>query len=159
MLQAVDISRGLALDVIGDVLLGVRRLLQRPGYRERFFAALDPTILPGTLRAVRAVQRATQEEPSLGDVARILALDASTASRLVEQGVRAGYLTRSTSSSDQRRSVLQLRPEGEELLRRADDARRSLLADLTEQWTTKDVVALADLLERLVEELDEFDST
>ncbi|MPZ88616.1 MAG: MarR family transcriptional regulator [Nitriliruptorales bacterium] len=142
------------LDTLDDLLTHVRRLLQRPGYRRRFLTALGLPVAPGTLRAVRAVERLDAPEPCMSDLAGALTVDASTATRLVDQAVAEGYLARQPSSADQRRTALELTSQGRELLERANAVRRELLAEVTTGWSGEDLHALAVLLGRLTRDLD-----
>lgn len=146
-------TRETDLDALDDLLLGVRRLLQRPGYRREFFAQLGERMAPGVLRAVRAVDR-LGELPCMGDLAAALSVDASTATRLVDQAVTAGYLERRPSPDDQRRTAVVLTAEGKDLLGRANTVRRRLLGDVTAAWPEQDLSTLAELLARLTRDLD-----
>lgn len=142
------------LEALDDVLSGVRRVLQRPGYRRQFLAELGVPVSLGTLRAVRTVQRLGTPGPCMREVAGELAIDASTASRLVDDAVRNGYLTRRPGGADQRRIALQLSDEGRDLLGRADEVRRKLLEQVTRDWTGDELHTLVALLDRLVRDLD-----
>ena len=146
--------RQVHLDALDDLLFGMRRLFQRPGYRRRFLAALGMPVTPGTLRTVRAAGRLEVDEPCMGDLAASLAVDASTASRLVDQAVADGYLLRRPSTTDQRRTAVEVTDAGQELIDRANEVRRELLAEVTAHWSTDDLDTLAELLGRLTRDLD-----
>jgi DNA-binding MarR family transcriptional regulator len=152
-------SRESDLDALDDLLHGVRRLLQRPGYRQRFLTELGMPIAPGVLRVVRTVDRLGDTETCMGDLATALAVDASTVSRQVDQAVADGYLTRGTSAEDQRRRTIELTGEGRRLIERADAVRRSLIAEVTADWSGEDIRTLADLLGRLTKDLDRLEYT
>lgn len=142
------------LDALDDLLLGVRRLLQRPGYRRKFLDELGEQIAPGVLRAVRAVDRPGEPEPYMGDLAAALSVDASTVTRLVDQAVAGGYLERRPSPEDQRRTAVGLTADGKDLLARANTIRRRLLGDVTAAWPEEDLATMTDLLARLTRDLD-----
>lgn len=140
----------------------VRRLWESPAVRREFLRRLGraggagqpvEATLVGTLRGVR-------ETPECGvrDLAERLSVDASTASRLVDAAVAGGFLSRTTSPCDRRRSLLALTARGETLLDRALAVREGILRELTYDWPAADVVRLAELLDRLADRLTERES-
>lgn len=82
---------------------------------------------------------------SVGEVARFADVEHSTASRLVDRAVRAGYVER---TADGRRAALELTAAGRELRERAVDLRTAWLTTVLDGWPGTDVVALARLLSR-----------
>lgn len=153
MLQSMVVAHE-QLDALDEGLVGVRRLMQRPGYQRRFLAALGEPVELGTLRAVRAVGRLADDVPGVGDVAELLMVDASTASRLLDRAVSEGYVDRRSAPHDRRRTQLALTDAGAALLAKADAARRELLSEVTAGWDPADLDALASLLDRLRRDLD-----
>ncbi len=161
------------LRTLDDALTGLRRVWLHPGRRRRFLAELGEPVELAVLRTLRAIELVggtrsvvgsdpgasdapgasdepgVREEPGVSDVAAALAVKTSTASRLVEDAVAQGYVTRVASEVDRRRAVLRLTPEGARLLDRATAVRASLLAEVTADWSREDVATLARLLERL----------
>ncbi len=137
-----------ALQALDVALLEVRRLVNRPGYRRRLLGPLGRRVELSTVRILQAVDQA-QEPPSIGSVATTLAIDPSTASRLVDQRVTEGLLVRSPHSTDRRRSVLSLTPAGRVLLAELAESRLTMLADATHDWDVTDTRALEQLLQRL----------
>jgi DNA-binding MarR family transcriptional regulator len=137
------------LDVLDDALVGVRRVLQRPGYRRRLLAAGGEPFELATLRTLRAVERRGEDAPCVGDVAETLDVDPSTASRTVDRCVSGGLLARTTSEGDRRRTRLTLTDEGRTVLDRVTEARRAILAEVTADWSDADVARLAVLLGEL----------
>jgi DNA-binding MarR family transcriptional regulator len=99
----------------------------------------------------RALESAATHEPGVRDVASRLAVDASTASRLVDQSVRAGYVERSASDEDRRRCVLALTADGRALLERATNVRAAFLAEWVCEWSPADVTVMAQLVDRLAD--------
>lgn len=140
----------MSLDALDEALVGVRLVLQRPSYRRRLMARLGDATL-GTLRIVRAVQRAGEVPPSVGDVAERLAIDPSTASRSVDDAVERGYVVRKVCRSDRRRARLHLTGDGTELLDRMTDVRRELLSEVTADWAPDEVEHLVGSLRRLLD--------
>jgi DNA-binding MarR family transcriptional regulator len=139
------------LDALDEALLEIRRLVRRPGYRARFLGSLHAPIDVGTVRVLRAIERTGGKAPSIGDLAERLDVDPSTASRLVDQQVTAGYLERSRCTDDRRRWTLRLTDRGRALLDEVTAVRRGLLAEVTAAWDDAEVATLAALLERLRE--------
>jgi DNA-binding MarR family transcriptional regulator len=129
-------------------LLEVRRLVNRPGYRRRLLGPLGRRIELSTVRVLHAVDQAPTP-PSIGTVAATLAIDPSTASRLVDQRVTEGLLSRSPDPDDRRRLVLTLTPAGRALLDELAASRTTMLEEVTADWTSADIVALEQLLLRL----------
>jgi DNA-binding MarR family transcriptional regulator len=138
------------LDALDEVLVDVRRVLQRPGYRRRLLAAVGGPVELASLRVLRAVERAPSGAPSIGAVADVLAVDPSTASRTVDRCVAAGHLVRVPCAQDRRRSRLELTAAGRAALARVTDARRELLAEVTAAWDPADLEQLTDLLTTLL---------
>ncbi len=133
-----------------DAALGrLRRLWDCPELRRRFRERVGRPVEPAMIRTLRVIEHAQDHEPGVGDVATALAVDASTASRLVDAAVAAGYVSRQTSPRDRRRSVLRLTADGAALLAEATTVRTALLAELIAGWPPEDVAMLAALLERL----------
>ena len=146
------------LRALDDALIALRRLWLHPARRRRFLAELGEPIELATLRTLRAIDLAGGDEPSVGDVAAALVVDASTASRLVDQAVSGGYVSRRPSPSDRRRSVLELTTEGADVLERATKVRERLLAEVTADWPAEDVATLAALLQRLHHDFERLDA-
>jgi DNA-binding MarR family transcriptional regulator len=139
------------LDALDEALLEIRRLVRRPGYRRRFLDSLHTSTDVGTVRVLRAVERAGEPAPCVGDVAERLDVDPSTASRLIDQQVTAGYLARARSPHDRRRTTLGLTDAGRDLLAEVTEVRRDLLAEVTRDWDRAEVATLVTLLDRLRE--------
>ena len=136
------------LTELDRALLEVRRLVNRPGYRRRLLGPLGRRIELSTVRVLQAVDQAAAP-PSIGTVAATLAIDPSTASRLVDQRVTEGLLTRSPDADDRRRLVLELTPPGRALLEELAASRTTMLEEVTADWSTTDIAALERLLLRL----------
>ena len=133
----------------------LRRLWDSPVLRRRLFDQLGLRIEQSLVRTLRAIERTEADAPGVSDVAELLVVDDSTASRLVDQAVAAGLAERTTAAHDRRRCVLRLTPDGTELLERAMHARTSLLRELTAGWPPGDVATLATLLDRLAASVTE----
>jgi DNA-binding MarR family transcriptional regulator len=108
------------------------------------------TAPPSEGDAVTADSEDARPEAGIGDVARALAVDGSTASRLVDQAVAAGYVARLPGRTDRRRARLEVTTEGAKLGARVQEIRRRWLADLTAGWSEDEVTTLAELLHRFI---------
>lgn len=101
--------------------------------------------------AVEAVHGAG--EATVNGVARQLGLDHSGASRIVRDAAAAGYLTRTESEQDRRRTSLRLTGKGQELLDGARAWQSQVFDDLTATWDEHDKAQFAGYLRRLAGEL------
>ncbi|MEX2548761.1 MAG: MarR family winged helix-turn-helix transcriptional regulator [Nitriliruptoraceae bacterium] len=146
-------DRPVALDRLDETLVEIRRVLQRPGYRRAVLGDLEADVELGTLRLLRVVQRAPAT-PTIGEVAEVLVIDPSTASRVVDRAVATGYLERRPCSDDRRRSRLSLTDVGDELLAEVTARRRAVLADATTDLSEDELTTLLGLLERLLDGFD-----
>jgi DNA-binding MarR family transcriptional regulator len=145
------------LDALDAALVDVRRVLQRPAYRRRLLASVGAPVDLGALRTLRVVQR-SEDPPSVGDVAEVLGVDPSTASRTVDRCVCAGLLVRRSSATDRRRALLELTDQGREVLGRVTAARRELLAEVTREWDADDLAHLTRSLETLLAGFDRLEA-
>lgn len=137
------------LDRLDELLVELRRVLLRPGYRRVLLGDLAGSVGLATVRLLRTVQRAG-EPPSIGTVAEVLAIDPSTASRLVDRAAEEGLLERRACADDRRRARLHLSPDGEELLAAVTARRRAVLAAAVDGWDPDDLVLLQVLVDRLL---------
>lgn len=143
-----------------DVAVGrLRRLWESPHLKRRFLDGMGVQIETAVIRVLRAVgEGGADADTGVGEVAAGLAVEASTASRLVDQAVAHGYLNRDASPKDRRRTVLSLTPSGKQILARATQVREALLLELTDDWSDADVESLASLLERLARRVAELET-
>ncbi|MFG1997636.1 MarR family winged helix-turn-helix transcriptional regulator [Spirillospora sp. NPDC048911] len=93
------------------------------------------------------------KEVTVGAVAELLAVDPSVASRMVTDNIKAGYLIRAASQQDGRRTVLQLSPQGVELMDRFRRHQRSAFEYITADWQEKDRLEFARLMLKYVDSL------
>jgi DNA-binding MarR family transcriptional regulator len=142
-----------------DALTDLRRFWERPDRKRWFLAELGVPVELALLRTLAAVDRcraagqtSVQSDTSIGAVAQTLAVSQSTASRLVDQAVRAAYLERHADADDRRRMGLALTDAGRALLARADEIRQRWLAAVTTGWEPAEVEMLAGLLRRFLDD-------
>lgn len=106
--------------------------------------------LPGglSLTQLRALAAAETHGPcTLGLLAEVLTISTSSASRLVDRLVAAGVLDRRTSDLNRREITLQVTAAGRRLLRRHEQARRAVFAELVAKLRPGELRALLRGLE------------
>jgi DNA-binding MarR family transcriptional regulator len=140
------------LDVVDDVVQQLVRQVRGSSYRGRVLAGVDSITGINTLRVLRSIESrlALAEEPAILDVARDLDIEQSSASRAVTVAVDAGLVERVPSTADQRRARLDLTPRGRDALSAATANRKSLLREITRDWSDDDLGAFGRLARRLV---------
>lgn len=134
--------------MLDDALIRMRRLWSAS--RTRFLDDGATAVEMSSLLVVEACARGAAEhrEVSIGDVAHLADVTASTASRLVDRAETAGLLTRTPSTLSARRTALHLSPAGAALRERAVTARTTWLAEQLRDWNPTDVQRLGELLSR-----------
>jgi DNA-binding MarR family transcriptional regulator len=90
----------------------------------------------------------------LSELAAKLCVDASTASRQIQHLERAGMIDRVADPHDGRATLLRMSAEGARALASLRQARHALYQRALSGWTATDQCALAELLTRLVDDLD-----
>jgi len=94
---------------------------------------------------VNAVDEA-DGELTVGGLAEQLTVDASVASRMVSDGIAAGYLVRAAAQHDGRRTVLQLTSEGAAARDRFRAQQREAFELITADWPRVERLELVRLL-------------
>ncbi|MBV1935705.1 MarR family winged helix-turn-helix transcriptional regulator [Streptomyces sp. BV286] len=98
------------------------------------------------------------QEITVGVVGERLAVDPSVASRMVSDCITAGYLIRAASQRDGRRTILQLTPEGHEMLVRFRSHQRAAFERITRDWPEQERLEFARLLIKYVDSVGELQS-
>jgi DNA-binding MarR family transcriptional regulator len=131
----------------GPVLFRLVRLLSRqPGGRGSAGRQGDATRQRmASIQVVQAVGACTGEI-TIGTVARYLRIEHSTASRLVGDTLRAGYVRGQPSKVDARRISLELTDVGRELLLGTKAYQREVFEQATADWSEKDRETFGRLL-------------
>ena len=130
----------------------LRRIAATPEVRAAVYdpaAALDP----GQADALDAV--VTHGPCRMSDVAVVLRVDRSSATRAIDRLEAAGLVARRADSDDARGIVVAATPEGQALLERVRDRTTTVLAEVLDTFSPEDRQGLAELMERLVVALDE----
>jgi DNA-binding MarR family transcriptional regulator len=106
-------------------------------------------------RAGYAVLRCVDEagEVSLGELARLCSMDPAAAGRQVKVLEDDGFVVRAPSTGDGRVTVVRLAPRGREVYRRIVAIRTGHLNEVLAGWSGADRAALAQLVDRLVDDL------
>ena len=143
-------SRRASLADLDHALLLARKLWRLPGVRKFLGERLDHSIEFDHFRALNALDRAGGGL-SVGELARVLNVDSSTASRLVDRMESRGYIYRAEDAGDRRRSTVNLSASGWTALATLQSVRIEALNDITRDWRAADIAGLAALLTRLNE--------
>lgn len=144
-----DGTPGAMIDV---ALFRLRRIWARPLRTRRLGDPQRPVHMSNVM-VVRAVYRLCGEVPevTVGAVAEQLDVDPSTASRLVNDAIGAGFVEREESEVDARRARLLLSPRGLRVLQVVVRSRRTYLDELIADWDEADRELFAGLLTRFAE--------
>ena len=92
------------------------------------------------------------------DLATVLGVTQSTASRQLGALTDAGLVARTDDPDDRRAAIVRLTPKGERVLAAVRNARDEMLGTLLEKWSTKDRRQLNRYLARLADEFAELHS-
>jgi DNA-binding MarR family transcriptional regulator len=138
-----------------DIEHALTRLIRRgnqPRVHERLAARAG---VPLDRAAYAALCRVHEAGPlRLSELAARMGVDASTASRQVQQLERTGLVGRVGDPADRRASLLALTAEGDRVLTRMRQARRASLAQVLGGWSRAYRRKLATVLTRLVDDLE-----
>lgn len=91
----------------------------------------------------------------MGDLASLLRVDASTATRTVDRLVEDGLAERCDDAVDGRRVVVRPSERGRQLHADLAERRRAFLTRVLDAFTPSERTQLADLMERLIAAFDE----
>lgn len=150
-----------SVESVRRALVSLRRLFQRKDLAEQWAAAYGDTeqLDYASLRLLDAVQACEASAPSgqgatVGDVARILGLDPSRASRVVAAAVANGCVGRRAVQGDGRKMVLEVTNTGQSMLTKGREVTRARIAMALDGWAATDRRRFNRLLARFVEGLD-----
>lgn len=141
------------LDAAGTALFDLGRAFTRLSFRRQADRPGQTDRDRSHVHVVLAVETADSagRDVSIGAVADHLAIDPSTASRLVARSTAAGYLRRDTAPDDGRLAQLALTSTGRALAADARRYQRAVFDDLTRDWTDAERFAFARLFVRFAE--------
>lgn len=134
------------LDNIETVLTNLHRTMFQFRAWERLQRDSGITLDRASATLLKAVSRC--DKPCrLHDIAQLLAIEAPSASRTVQQLEQAGLLERTADKSDRRASNLMPTAAGLALLHKLRQARRKRLAAALADWSAADRQQLATLIQ------------
>ena len=142
------------LEVAARALFALGRAFSRQSVRDLLSERSGRAVDLSRVLVVQAVDEgadAPDGEVTVGTVAERLGIDPSTASRLVADATRDGYLARSASAHDGRRASLTLTDAGRELVRASRAYQRQVFLDATASWTEDERAQFARLFVRFAE--------
>lgn len=126
------------LDEAGRALFHLGRVLGRPAERRGPTDGAGRAVELSRIMVVQAVEATREMAPDaeigVGTVATHLAIEPSTASRLVAETVADGYLTSNPSPTDARRRCLDLSPAGRALAAAARRHQHATFARALRDW-------------------------
>jgi DNA-binding MarR family transcriptional regulator len=133
-------------------LVELRRLFQRKELTALWAKAAggDPRLDYGDLRLLDAVVVAGDGRATVGDVARLVGVDPSRASRHVSRAVSRGLLRRAAAQGDARKVVLEVTPKGAALQAKGSDLTRARIALALAGWSMSDQQTFDRLFRRFV---------
>jgi len=108
-----------------------------------------------TLVRVLAERDRAGRSTQVGDVAQVMRVDTSVASRHVSQLVEEGLVERTVGTGDKRARALRLTPLGRERSREIDAALVRRTGEIFAGWDPQDVADAAATLHRLSRTIDE----
>ncbi|WP_435110952.1 MarR family winged helix-turn-helix transcriptional regulator [Nocardiopsis synnemataformans] len=142
---------------IDDHLLLLRQAQARPDYRRRLLKGVEGVSGVGTLRVLRSIERAEArgQAPAIGQVARDLEVEQSTASRAINETTKRGLTVRRPCADDQRQVLLELTDLGRQAALRATGNRQEMVAEALADWSEEDVSRFSRLFGAFVEVLSQ----
>jgi DNA-binding MarR family transcriptional regulator len=145
------VEREEELDAVERALERLLRLSASRKVHARQAAAARVDISQPGLVLLRRLQ---EEGPmSLGELARVTDMDPAATGRQVRQLEADGLVAKGTLPEDRRVTVVQVTPRGNEVRRRLAEVGGRHMEDVLGRWSSRDRVALARLLHRLVDDL------
>ncbi|HEY9557933.1 MAG TPA: MarR family transcriptional regulator [Acidimicrobiales bacterium] len=130
----------------------LRRVASTPEVRAAVYDPAAP-LDPGQADALDAV--VTHGPCRMSDIAVVLRVDRSSATRAVDRLEAAGLVARRADPDDARGIVVAATQAGRALLGRVRDRATAMLAEVLATFSTEDRDRLAELMERLVGALDD----
>jgi DNA-binding MarR family transcriptional regulator len=129
------------LDEAGQALFRLGRLFARPPQHQAPKGRAGQPVELSRILVVQAIAAGPDgpgQELTVGTVAARLDIDPSTASRLVAETIRDGYLARTASPADARRVRLELTAAGRALAADARRYQRAVFDHVTRDWSDEE---------------------
>ena len=147
LLDAVGVASARHRATAGGAAAGVGRATG--GATVRGATVRGATGRGATVRGA-TVGGATVRGATVGDIARLVGVDPSRASRHVARAVSRGLLVRRASQSDARQVVLEVTPKGARLQAKGSDLTRARIALAVRDWSAADRATFERLFARFV---------
>ncbi|MBL8915651.1 MAG: MarR family transcriptional regulator [Archangium sp.] len=140
------------IETIRHSLVELRRLFQRKELAQHWAAAFGKRsrLDYAELRLLDAVRAGGA---TVGDVARLLGVDASRASRAVASAVEKGLVRRTVEQSDARKVVLEVTAAGAKLAAKGSELTRNRITLALDDWSRADTQRFARDLARFVSKM------
>ena len=147
------------IHAIDEHLLHLRQAQSRPDYRRRLLDGVEGVSGVGTLRVLRSIERAEARDqtPAIGQVARDLEVEQSTASRAINETTKRGLTARRPGEKDQRQVLLTLTDSGRQAALRATGNRQEMVAEALADWPEEDIEQFSRLLGAFVDVLSQME--
>jgi DNA-binding MarR family transcriptional regulator len=104
-----------------------------------------------TAQQAQLLCTAARRKAGLGEIAEVLRCDRSNVSRLLDRVTRRGLAHRATDSRDGRVSVLELSPDGQEIVHSFEAGLAARLSHLIAAWPARKQQAAAATLAALID--------
>jgi DNA-binding MarR family transcriptional regulator len=147
----VEEGRAAALRSVDLAFAGFMSRSALPRLRQRVTAAVGAGVDFAAFPLLARVSMWGPIRPS--DLSERVGLDLSTVSRRIADLERAELLRRTPDPGDRRAHLLEVTGKGRRVVRRLRDVRRGLLEEALRGWSTQEIRALADSLDRFTSAL------
>jgi DNA-binding MarR family transcriptional regulator len=148
---ADDSPRPDDLTRIGEALAGVFRAGHAARLHERVAEEAGVTV---DRTGFVLLAKAMREPARISQLAERIGLDVSTTSRKVAELEATGLVVRTHDPGDRRAAVVSTTELGDDLVARVREARNRAFGQMLSGWGAADRARLADLLERLVMDIE-----
>jgi len=149
-------GRAGALKSVEDAMIRIRRSQSRRAIARLMAQRLGAPFDRNAASVVDVIEAASEagEIPTVGSVARQLAIDPSRASRLVAAAVKTGHVLRVSVQDDGRSAKLEMTKRGRLSLEAVQKFRAGVFAGAMQGWTERECVSFSRLLQRFITALE-----
>jgi DNA-binding MarR family transcriptional regulator len=149
-------DRSEAVAGIDDALRRLRRFLTKPPGEGVVVCGLQMPYEVAQIDACEAIAELGADQPvvTVKDVAADLALDHSSASRLLARAEANGLVQRTADPDDRRRTCLSLTGPGRDAVAVAGRVRMRVLGGIVQEWSDAELALFTELFARLSTEAE-----
>ena len=143
----------------------LRRLAAKPALAAIEIPSLGRCVYLAKLMACIAISEHSEmpdhgkhsdsHSPSVKEIAQILDLEHSTASRILSEAEAEGLVERDTDPEDRRRTIVGLTADGRSAVTDSVQMRSVVLAQVLSTWDAKEIRTLVELLEKFSDTVSE----